>query len=158
MPGTKKLDTLTKALHERPGLTLTMASRVDQEADANALRDAAWRAKLLAQKGGNATAIDDAEYPALVRKLYAAEKLPASVPLNGLDRAPSVAEMETRLRENVTVGEAELRALAAKRAEEVRTYLVSKGQLAENRVLVAASPAAAAEGKVRASRVDFSLQ
>jgi hypothetical protein len=42
----------------------------------------------------------------------------------------------------------------------VRTYLVSKGQLAENRVvLAAAAPAAEAETvKAPASRVDFSLQ
>lgn len=157
-PGTKKLDMLTRALQERPGLTLTMASRIDEDADARALRDAVWRAKLLALKGGGATAIDDAEYPVLVRKLYAAEKLPPSVPLNGVDRAPSVAEMEALLRENVAVGEAELRALAAERSEEVRTYLVAKGQLAENRVLVAASPSEPAAGKARASRVDFSLQ
>ena len=157
-PGTKKLDTLTKALQERPGLTLTMAPRLDPQADTKALREASWQGKLLAAKGGNATAIDDAEYPALVRKVYAAEKLPPVVPLNGVDRAPSLAEMEGMLLEKVAVSEEDLRALSRKRSDEVRTYLVSKGQLAENRVLVAASAKEPEGVKARLSRVDFSLQ
>jgi uncharacterized protein DUF748 len=157
-PGTKKLDTLTKALQERPGLTLTMAARVDPEADAKALREASWRSQLLAAKGGNATAVDDAEYPALIRKMYAAAKLPPVVPLNGVERAPSVAEMEAKMLEAIAVGEEELRALSRKRSERVRAYLVSKGQLAENRVVVAASAKEQEEVKARLSRVDFSLQ
>jgi outer membrane protein OmpA-like peptidoglycan-associated protein len=56
------------------------------------------------------------------------------------------------------VGEEALRALAAKRADQVRSYLVGKGQLPENRVLLAASAAEAPPVKARASRVDFSLQ
>jgi hypothetical protein len=157
--GQKKLDTLTKALQGRPGLTLTMASRLDDDKDMKALREAAFQRKLLAAKGANATAIDDAEYPAVVRAAYAAGKFPKAAPVNGVVREPSVAEMEAQLLESVTVGEDELRALSKKRAEEVRTYLVGKGQLAENRiVLAAAAPAESQPVEARASRVDFSLQ
>jgi uncharacterized protein involved in outer membrane biogenesis len=154
----KKLDTITKALQGRPGLTLTMASRLDPEKDLQALREAAFQRKLLAAKGGNATAIDDAEYPKIVRAVYAAEKFPKPAPVNGVVREPSVAEMEAQLLEKIPVGEEELHALAAKRADQVRSYLVGKGQLPENRVLVAASVAEAQPVKARASRVDFSLQ
>jgi hypothetical protein len=157
-PATKKLDTLARALRERPGLTLTLASRLDDDKDRKALREAAFQRKLLAAKGGNATAIDDAEYPRVVRAAYAAEKFPPPAPVNGTVYPPSVAAMEWEMMEAIAVGPEELRGLAIQRAERVRTYLVGKGQLAGNRVVLAASAPEAEPVKARLSRVDFSLQ
>jgi hypothetical protein len=157
-PGMKKLDTLARALQERPGLTLTMASRLDDDKDVKALREAAFQRALLAAKGGNATAIDDAEYPDVVRAAYAAAKFAPSAPVNGVVYAPSVAAMEWQLMEAIPVGPQELRALAIQRAQQVRTYLTGKGQVADNRVVLAASASEAQPVKARLSRVDFSLQ
>jgi outer membrane protein OmpA-like peptidoglycan-associated protein len=63
--------------------------------------------------------------------------------------------MEAFLLERVQVGDEELRALAARRSEQVKAYLVSKGQLPAERVLIAAADA---PEKPQASRVDFTLK
>jgi hypothetical protein len=157
--GLKKLDTLAKAMQQRPGLKITMAPRLDADQDLQALREAAFQGQLLATKGANATAIDDAEYPKIVRAAYAAAKFPRPAPVNGVVQEPSVAAMEARLLEQVAVSGEDLQALGAKRAEQVRGYLMGKGQLAGDRVRVAAKALEAAQPvKARASRVDFSLQ
>jgi hypothetical protein len=66
---------------------------------------------------------------------------------------------EKLMQEPVEVGEEELRALSAKRAERVKAYLVASGRLPPERVLVASGPAQAQEGsKARLSRVDFALK
>jgi uncharacterized protein involved in outer membrane biogenesis len=150
--GQRKLDTLSRALQGRPGLTLQMASRLDAEKDQAALRWLALNKQLLAGKGGSATAIDDAEYPRIVREAYARAKLP------GKPEEMSVAELETKLLANATIGEEELRALASQRAEQVREYLVGKGQLAGDRVQVAAITEESKPANARASRVDFALR
>jgi hypothetical protein len=61
--------------------------------------------------------------------------------------------MEALLIERMPVGEPELAALALHRSEQVKAYLVGKGQLPAERVLVAAAPE-----KSGASRVAFKLQ
>jgi hypothetical protein len=128
--GLKKLDTLAKAMQQRPGLKITMAPRLDADQDLQALREA-----------------------------YAAAKFPRPAPVNGVVQEPSVAAMEARLLEQVAVSGEDLQALGAKRAEQVRSYLMGKGQLAGDRVRVAAKALEAAQPvKARASRVDFSLQ
>jgi outer membrane protein OmpA-like peptidoglycan-associated protein len=66
--------------------------------------------------------------------------------------------MEAFLLERTEVGDDALRALGARRAEHVKGYLVGKGQLPADRVLVAAAPAETpADGKSRMS-VDFTLR
>lgn len=56
------------------------------------------------------------------------------------------------------VNEEELRALAQKRAAWVRSYLVAKATLPEDRVLVASADLASKEQATHVSRVDFTLK
>ena len=56
------------------------------------------------------------------------------------------------------VSEDELRALARRRAEWVKGYLVSKDRLPEDRVLVAGADMASKDGAAHVSRVDFTLK
>ena len=61
--------------------------------------------------------------------------------------------MEALLLERIVVGDPELNALALQRSEQVKRYLVGKGQLPEERLTVASAPE-----KLGASRVAFKLQ
>jgi len=105
-----KLAELTRALAQRPGVTLELAGRFDDAKDLEALRQAALARRL---------------------KELKRDKLPPG------EKPPQVAE-------------AELTALAARRAEAVKEVLVEK--LPAGRVVVAD---AGGEG---ATRVDFSLR
>lgn len=147
----RKLETMARALQGRPGLTLALAPHADAAADLRALRFAALQ-KAIAGEGGKK--VDDAAYPAAVRAAYARAKLP------GDPKQLSVAAMETGLMESQPIGEAEVQALSQRRVEGVRAYLVDKGQLGAQRVVLAEAGAAQAapEGGARASRVDFALR
>ena len=147
--GQRKLETVAKALRGRPGLTLEVAPRLDAEGDLRALRRAALQRRL----AGEGKAIDDSEYPRAVRAAYARDKLPGDA------QQMSVAAMEAGLMDRLPVGDAELRALSQRRAEVVRGYLVEKGQLSAERVVLAvAAGDAPSDGKAPASRVDFTLR
>ena len=90
------------------------------------------------------------------------EALKAAALKRKLDAAPKDLSKEAReklAQEPVVVSEEELRALSARRAEQVKAYLVASGRLAPERVTVASAPAPAAEGsKAKLSRVDFALR
>ena len=144
----KKLETMARAMKGRPGLTLVMAPRID-ERDAEALRYAELQ-KIIATDG---KAPDDAAYAAAVRAAYAKAKLP------GEPRDLSVAAMETALMSKATVGDAELHALAKMRAQKVRAWLVEKGELpAERLVLAGDAGGEAPAGAPKSARLDFALR
>jgi len=148
--GQHKLDTLARALQGRPGLTLELAGHADPVLDLKALRYAALQ-KRLAEDGK--APIDDAAYAVAVRSAYAREKLP------GDPRQLSVAAMETALMEQRPIGAEAMRALSRERAEAVRDYLVAKGQLPPERVLLAAASGSdSPDDAGRGSRVDFALR
>jgi pyruvate/2-oxoglutarate dehydrogenase complex dihydrolipoamide dehydrogenase (E3) component len=90
------------------------------------------------------------------------EALKAAALKRKLAQAPKDLSKEAReklMKEPIEIGADELAALAAKRAEQVKTYLTASGRLPPDRVLVASGPARAQEGsKARSSRVDFALR
>ena len=179
--GQKKLETVAKALLDRPAIKIEMTAHSDAPKDLNALKRAALLAKVNAARSGtlsgaakaapSATSekLDEAEYARYLKVVFEREK-PAKppVPEAGKDgaKAPaketpkemSVAEMEALLLERIEIGEEELRALGERRAEQVKGFLVGQGQLPAERVLVAAGTDATAQDKARTSRVEFTLR
>jgi hypothetical protein len=149
--GRKKLDSISRALLDRPAITIEMAPHYDADKDLGALKRAALRKRIEAAKGG---AVGEAEYPQYLKAVFEREKFPKRE--DGKER--STAEMETLLLEKSAVGEAELAALAARRAEQVKSYLVGEGRLPAERVLLATAGAAPAAGKAQPARVDFNLR
>lgn len=149
--GQKKLDSISKALLDRPAIRIEMAPRVDPDKDLDALKRAALRAKVAAAKGGP---VSEAEYPQYLKAAFEREKFPKRD--DGKER--STQEMEALLLERITVGEEELRALGQRRAEQVKDYLVAKGQLPAERVLLATAAEAPAGDKAGSGRVDFTLR
>ena len=149
-----KLDRLSKALLDRPAVRIEMTSHFDAGKDLAALRRAALHASLEKAHGG---ALDEAGYAAELKKAYLAEFPPQpAADAKNPPKMPGVEEMEAKLLERVTVDDAQLRALAERRAQWVKNYFVTQGALPAERVLVASSEASAAAE--RGNRVDFTLK
>ncbi len=168
----KKLDTLAKALNDRPALRLEITGRVDPAVDTESLRMAKLEAKLRAAKvreivrSGESVdpatvTITAAERPALIARVYDDEKIP-NKPRNiiGIAKSIPTAEMEKLILSTISVDEQDLRKLANDRATAVRDRLDTQGKVPRERIFLVA-PKLNGEGikdKGRTTRVDFSLK
>ena len=168
-----KLETLAKALTDRPALKLDASGRavpdVDREGLKHARLDAALRAqkqKALAARGESAPPleqiqVDAAERPKYLAAVYRDSDLPGK-PRNFLGIAKTIpdAEMEKLLLESYKVDDAALTALANARAQAVKSWLVEQGHIAPERVFIVA-PKLGAEGitdQGLPTRVDFAIR
>jgi hypothetical protein len=102
------------------------------------------------------------ELAARIDPVKDAEALKAAALQRKLAQAPKDLSKDAReklLQEPIAIDPAELSALSAARAGQVKAYLIANGRLPPERVLVASEPAPAPEGsKAAASRVDFALR
>ena len=170
---TKRVDTLAKALSERPGLKLDVIGRVDPALDTDGVRRAKYDSKLRAAKvrqrvRASGEAIDPAtvtisaeERPALIAAVYGDEDIP-NKPRNliGIAKSIPAPEMETLILANLAVTPEDLRALANQRAAVVRNRLEAEGKVPRERMFVVEPKLTAAgiQDKGATTRVDFSLK
>jgi hypothetical protein len=169
----KRLDTLAKALNDRPALKLDIIGRAEPTADADGVRRAKYESRLRAAKvrqltrgGGDSVdpatvVITEQERPALIASVYADEKIPDK-PRNliGIAKTLPAPEMEQLILKNLTATPDDLRALATARATAVRDHLEKVGNVPRER-LFQVEPRLTAEGikdKGAPTRVDFSLK
>ena len=170
---TKRIDTLAKALNDRPALKLDIIGRVDPAADTDGVRRAKYDSKLKAAKvkrlvRSGSDAVDPAsvtitaeERPALIAAVYSDEDIP-NKPRNFIGIAKSIPapEMEGLILATLVVTPADLRTLANQRAAAVRNYLEAQGKVSRERLFLV-EPKLSAEGiqdKGAKTRVDFSLK
>ena len=166
--GKQKLESLAKALADRPALKMEITGRVDPVADKEGLGRASIQRKVrtlkmrdLEKKGQSVepskVVVQPAEYPALLERVYKDE--PFSKPRNliGLPKKLPVADMERLMLDNYTVNENDLVALANQRAMTVKDWLVQKG-VPEERIFILAGKTGGGTKNAKASRVDFSLR
>jgi hypothetical protein len=170
---TKRVDTLAKALNDRPALKLDIIGRVDPGVDTEGTRKAKLDAKLRAAKvrqvvraGGESVdpakvSITEQERPALIAAVYDDEKIPDK-PRNVIGFAKTIPapEMEALIVKNLAVTPEDLRALANQRATIVRKRLETDGKVSRERLFLV-EPKLTAEGiqdKGAKTRVDFSLK
>jgi uncharacterized protein involved in outer membrane biogenesis len=170
---TKRIDTLAKALSDRPALKLDIIGRVDPSVDTEGARKAKLDAKLRAAKvqqvvrgGGESVdpakvTITEQERPALIAAVYAEEKIPDK-PRNviGIAKTVPAPEMETLIVTNTAVTPEDLRALANQRATVVRNRLETEGKVPRERLFLV-EPKLTTEGikdQGAKTRVDFSLK
>jgi len=174
----KKLETLAKALNDRPALKLEITGRADPAVDREGLKKAAVERKVKAQKfadlagkgeapeSADSVTVDESEYPKYLERAYKKEKFPKPRNMIGLAKDLPAAEMEKLMLANVTPSDGDLQQVASQRAAAVRDYLVKQGKVPEDRVFLLA-PKVSAEGdksedKAKSSgspsRVDFSLK
>lgn len=166
-----KLDTIGKALTERPALKLDLIGRVDPQSDADGVRRRILRGKLNAFKRKDSldqdgelqsddVSLSDADREKYMGKVYAAQKFDKPRNAIGFTRSLPVAEMEALILANTPVTDDALRALATRRAEAVRTYLETRTSIPAARIFFIA-PKLTAEGigdKGAPNRVDFALK
>ena len=146
----KRVDTLGRALADRPALKLDLAGRADPAADREALRraaveDALRHAKMKELAGAGTApasvaevAIGADERDRWLAAAYREAPLPER-PRNALGMLKDVppAEMEAMLHAATRVDDDALRALARLRAVAVRDALIGKGVAAERLFLIA---------------------
>lgn len=172
----EKIQTLTKALKQRPGLKLDITGRIDPASDPEGLRQVIMERKLKAVKFDDlrregktpasldAVTITPAEYPKLLKRAYGREKFKKPRNVLGFAKSLPVPQMKKLMLEHIVVSKDDLRQLALRRAQVVANEIVKTGGIAPDRVFVLAPKL---EGKVAAkgpekgaklSRVDFSLK
>lgn len=144
----EKLATLAQALRDRTGLSLDIIGRADPATDTEGLKRErvqqqvrALKLKALLDKRSEAASVEDIvvsaeEYPALLKQVYKAADFKKPRNLIGLARDLPVVEMEALLVANMVVTEVDLRALAQQRAQAVRNWMSTEGQVAGERVFV----------------------
>ena len=174
----KKLETLAKALLDRPAIKIELTPRVDEVKDVQALKQTALMRMVKEAKrsalaaGGKAMPTGDitleaGEYPRYLKVVFDREKVAKPEPKaaagkDGASKGPpnelSVAQMEALLLERVEIGPEDLSALALRRSEAVKGYLVGKGHLPAERVLLATTPGSGSPEKSHLSRVEFTLR
>ena len=170
----KKIETLAKAMNDRPALRLELTGRADPATDLEGLKRVSMERKVKAQKlkelSGKGQApksvdevrIESSEYPQYLRQAYRQESFPKPRNAIGLLRDLPVVEMEKLMIQHATVGEEDLRELANQRAQTVRDALIATGQVSADRLAIvpAKPPANEEKGKPtgKPNRVDFSLR
>lgn len=168
----KRLDTLAKALNDRPQLKLEVAGRADPATDRDGLKRAyvdarvkAQKMKRLAGEGKAPASVDEVtvgkeEYPALLKAAYGEETFPKPRNVIGFAKDLPVPEMENLMLTHAQVGDEELRQLANRRAQAAKDYLVQTGKVPAERVFLVAPRVGGEAPKERGKpgRAEFSIR
>lgn len=165
----KRLETLVKALKDRSALKLDIIGRVDPAKDTDGLRTAAvdraikqQKVKSMVGKGESvdidSVTVSDAERTKYLTEAYKAADFAKPRNMIGFTKSLPPEEMEKLMATNIKVSDDDLRALAERRAQRVRSWL--EGKIESDRVFVVA-PKLNADGikdKGATTRVDFALK
>ncbi|MDP2156919.1 MAG: DUF748 domain-containing protein, partial [Nitrospirota bacterium] len=170
--GIKKIDTLIKALNDRPTLKIDIEGHADMDKDREGLKQLLFNRKIKAQKlkdtvkqGTTAVSVDEvkiepAEYAKYLKLAYKAEKFPKPRNFIGMAKDLPVAEMEKLMLTHIEVKDGDLRMLASQRALAVKD-LILKAKLVEQERIFLVEPKTLQpekKEKVKNSRVDFRLK
>lgn len=167
----QRIDTLTKALVDRPALKMDISGRADPKTDMEGLRQAWVDGKIRAAKAAATTPrgkkpnpagveVSGAERAKYLEEVYDDTDI-KDKPRNfiGMSKSVPAAQMEEMLRSVAPVGDEQLRQLADARAQAVYEKLQAQEGLADRVFIVA--PQLDADGikdEGQPSRVDFSLK
>ena len=166
--GMKKIESLSRALYERPALKLDVEGRADMENDREALRRYLFNKKIKAQKLADMLKqrlrpvpvdeikIETNEYDKYLTTAYNAEKFPKPRNLIGLTKSIPSSEMEKLMLTHIVVKDEDLRTLAVERARNITDALLKSQNIPAERVFVTEQVVDPEEKKdVKNSRVDF---
>jgi len=168
----KKLQIITKALHDRPSLKMDIEGHVDMEKDREGLKQYLFQRKVKAQKlkemvrkGQPAASVDEikiepAEYGKYLKMAYKEEKFPKPKNVIGMAKDLPVPEMEKLILTHTEVKEGDLRTLASQRAMKVKDFIQKSGQVEPEKIFILEPKSLSPEKKekVKDSRVDFKLK
>ena len=171
-PNLKKIDTLVKALSDRPGLKLDLEGHVDLERDRDGLKQFLFQRKLKAQKlkeivkkGQPAVPVDEVqidpkEYEKYLKMAYKEEKFPKPKNILGMAKNIPAPEMEKLMFTYIEVKESDLRSLADQRAMSVKNAVLKSGKIEAERIFTLEPKSLAPEKKekLKDSRVELKLK
>jgi hypothetical protein len=166
---TKKLDTIVKALADKPSVRMDLIGRVDPAIDEPGLRTQYVERLVKQQKikdvVGNGESvdlstvtIDPKDYDKYLTKAYKSADFKKPRNFVGLTKSVPDDDMKSALAANAPIDEGSLRQLAQQRAQSVQQYL--DGKIDSSRVFIVA-PKLNADGindKGATTRVDFGLK
>jgi hypothetical protein len=165
----QKLDTVAKALAERPGLKLNISGRVDPKFDIDGYREASLEhsIQVLRHKDEGdsedaktkSASLSAADYDKYLAKVYSAGKFQKPRNAIGLAKTIPPEEMKKLILTNTPVSDQDMQHLADWRANAVRAYLTTKQVEAARMFIVA--PKLDANGikdQGKTTRVDLSLE
>lgn len=168
----EKLDALSEALYDRPGVKLGITGFVDPETDTQALIETRLNSSLRAvkyatlpkSKAGtldpDSVQVTSDEYDDMLWRVYKAEVFEKPKNFIGMTRRLPSVEMRKRLLDHFRLADGALATLAEMRAQAVEAYLLSTGKVAAER-LALVTPATIdtppEEGQIR-SRVELALR
>jgi hypothetical protein len=163
--GKAKLDSLAKALAQRPQLKLDIIGRADMTADDAGLREHILssqikKSKNLEEEDDGGATVTEADRARAIEKIYSAAKFDKPRNFIGLAKSLPTAEMEKLIIANTKVTEDDIRALALRRESVVHAYLTDAAHVTPDK-LFSIAPKLSGEGikdKGAISRVDFELK
>ena len=158
-----RLQSLSRALAERPGLKLDISGRVDPAADLEALKLVAIERKVRQLKSRDlqargtapegAVVVSSEEYGALLARVFKDETFAKPKNALGLQKTLTRDEMEKLMLANSSVTSEDVLALGGRRAQAAREWLTTTGLVPAERIfIVAAKPSPAFCG------VEFALR
>ncbi len=168
----KHLESLSKALQDRPGLKLELAGSADPAVEEQGLKRARLEYRVKAQKatelarqgkasGGVAEiTLTDEEYARYLERVYKASDVKKPRNLIGIAKTLPVEQMEALLLDNATLSAGSMERLARDRGIAIQEWLVEKGGIDQARVFLLAPRVGveAPKGAPAGGRVDFSLR
>ena len=144
---TEKLDTVARALYERPALRFEIRGVADRTSDRAALAEKRLMQELkklktrelrtLNQKvpaGEETITLSNEEYERLLTRAY--ETLRKGKQVGQQKPVATVQEMQQALVDTMVIEDIDLRQLAAQRAQEVKGYLMKKGNIENDRIFI----------------------
>jgi hypothetical protein len=171
-PNLKKIDTLIKALSERPALKLDIEGHVDLEKDREGLKQFLFQRKLKAQKlkeivkknqpavPVDEVQIDPKEHEKYLKLAYKEEKFPKPKNILGMTKDIPGPEMEKLILTHIEIKESDLRALANLRAMNVRGAILKPGKIESEKIFILEPKSLSPEKKekLKDSRVVFRMK
>ncbi len=171
-PNLKKVDTLIKALSDRPALKLDIEGHVDLERDREGLKQLFFQRKLKAEKlkelvktkqpvvPVDEVRIDPKEYEKYLKLAYKEEKFPKPKNFLGMAKDIPGPEMEKLILTHIEITESDLRALANLRAMNVRDAILKPGKIGSEKIFILEPKSLSPEKKekLKDSRVELKLK
>ena len=142
-----RLESVAKALTDRPALQITVVGHSDLEAERSGYQRSRLDERVLAEKRRvlardgkpipDKLAVSSDEYPALLKEVYRRADIPKPRNLIGIAKEIPQAEMEALLLASIPVTSDALRDLAVARGQAVKDFLASRS-LPEDRMFLGA--------------------
>lgn len=167
---TKRLEALVEILNDRPSLNLEISGHVDPAQDYEGLKVAMLQDKVKAQKLAEQTkkgiasgALADVtltpeEYSKYLEIAYKKETFEKPKNAIGLAKSLPSADMEQLILTNTQVNDNDLAALAERRANAARNWLVENGKIPDERVFVVGAHETKEDEQKKGNRAEFLLK